>query len=61
MKHATCFNCQDRTSGCHSQCEKYLKFRAERDAELEKRKKINTEIGDMYGCKRHRYKKLGFK
>ena len=29
---APCKDCQERTVGCHSSCDKYLAFRAERDA-----------------------------
>lgn len=29
MKNATCMNCSDRTSTCHSTCEKYLNYKHE--------------------------------
>jgi hypothetical protein len=31
---APCKDCKDRTLHCHSKCEKYLKFRQERDKAL---------------------------
>ena len=38
-KSKACLDCQERTLGCHSWCEKYLAFRAERDKELSDRVK----------------------
>lgn len=32
---APCKDCKDRFSGCHSECDKYLEFRHNRDLELE--------------------------
>ena len=31
---APCADCQDRRVGCHTDCERYKEFRAERDAYL---------------------------
>ena len=33
-----CKDCPDREVGCHSTCEKYKAFRAEKDREIEERK-----------------------
>lgn len=32
-----CHGCKDRHQGCHAECEKYLKYRQERDEEIKKR------------------------
>lgn len=33
-----CHYCTERTARCHSECERYLAFRAEKDKEYEKRR-----------------------
>ena len=40
-----CLNCKERKPLCHSTCEKYIKFRNERDKFLELRHKC---IYDVY-------------
>lgn len=43
-----CYNCPDRSIGCHSACDKYLAFRREREAEYAQ----NVLNGAAsYGCK----------
>lgn len=42
-----CFNCEDRQVGCHSECERYLKAKAERDEEREKRRSEKNAYYDM--------------
>ena len=59
MKEAPCLNCPERKSGCHSNCEKYIQFKTERDAELVKRRKATEKDNDMYGYKEQKYKRLG--
>jgi hypothetical protein len=34
LKQGPCFKCQDRAPGCHSTCEKYLKYKADREVEV---------------------------
>lgn len=59
MKKSTCFNCNERTSDCHTYCEMYKAFKAERDAELERERKEKAKAGDMYGYHVQKYKRLG--
>lgn len=33
----TCYQCQDRESGCHANCEKYLEAKKETDAKRKAR------------------------
>ena len=35
--NAPCMNCPDRTPGCHSRCERYKAFQAERQAVIAKK------------------------
>lgn len=44
MNNKTCINCTDRCVGCHSTCELYKAFRAERD-ELNAKKNKERVIG----------------
>ena len=37
--NAPCYHCPERHNLCHASCEKYLKFRAERDAMCKARRK----------------------
>lgn len=39
-KDCPCYNCEDRKSGCHADCKKYLEWRANLD---ENRKMIRKE------------------
>lgn len=36
MAKVPCFKCPDRTAECHSVCEKWLAYEAERNAEYER-------------------------
>lgn len=36
-----CHKCKTRSVGCHSACERYLRLRAQRDAELDARIEAN--------------------
>lgn len=56
---ASCYKCEKRTSDCHSKCEKYIQFKAERDAELKELRKARSKAGDMYGYQIQKYKRLG--
>ena len=40
MGGAPCLDCQDRFIGCHSVCKPYKKWRADKDEENEKIKKL---------------------
>lgn len=39
----TCKNCEDRTVGCHSTCERYIKAKAEHDAIREAEYELKTK------------------
>lgn len=47
MKQGPCYNCEERAAGCHSTCEKYISFKAEREAENAQR---NKERRGYQGC-----------
>lgn len=40
-----CKDCQDRYASCHSKCEKYISWKAERQILLDK-KKAQTDLND---------------
>ena len=54
-----CYKCDDRTSDCHTYCEKYKKFKTERDAELKVENKSRYKDSQMYSYQRHKYRRLG--
>ena len=37
MRQSPCYNCEVRTLGCHSSCERYISFRTQRDEELQRK------------------------
>lgn len=41
----SCIDCKDRKVGCHSNCEKYKKFKKYRNNILEKRKEEQKKRG----------------
>jgi len=45
MKNQCCKDCVDRHIGCHMDCERYGKFRAEIDA-INARRRLDTELKD---------------
>lgn len=46
MRRVTiCKDCQDRTAGCHAECEKYIQDRKEYEAEKDR---INKNKADYY-------------
>jgi len=47
MKAAPCKNCPNRHVGCHSQCDDYKDWRAERDKVLEIKRLENSAIPDF--------------
>ena len=53
MDKAPCKDCTSRSVGCHSVCEKYLKFKREHDREREEayETKQNVKIIDDYQIK----------
>ena len=58
MTHATCKDCTERKIGCHSVCEKYIKFKTERDAELEAEHKSRSIYGELQAYQVQKYKRL---
>lgn len=60
--NAPCKGCQDRQVGCHSTCEKYLAYQAEREAIREKNRLDHiistTGIDHRMKIAKH-YKKVG--
>lgn len=44
MISGPCMNCEDRHSGCHGECERYLKYKEER-----------TRVNDKVKAARHEY------
>lgn len=59
MTQSSCLNCPDRTSDCHSYCEKYKLFKAEREAENEKLRKSRSKDRDINGYQTLKNKRLG--
>lgn len=51
MKNAPCKDCKDRAVGCHAICKKYIEWKKERDAILEK---INKERDLKYDYYDHK-------
>lgn len=45
MIQASCKNCEERYIGCHDKCERYIKFRAQRTEDNEKKKKYAESMG----------------
>jgi hypothetical protein len=43
MKYVPCRFCKERIVGCHSRCEKYLEYKAEREKILEIKRRENAE------------------
>lgn len=52
-----CHHCQERYLGCQGKCQRYLDYRAFRDAELEKRHKLNQTISDIFAIRRDNMRK----
>lgn len=55
---APCKNCEDRQLGCHSQCERYKKFKEESQAEKENIEKQKRLDGGAYWtsiCRKPKY------
>ena len=48
-----CYGCDHRHTRCHVDCKDYAKFRAERDKDLERRKKENAEDLSVWATKKH--------
>ena len=46
MIRPPCLNCQNRKQMCHSNCDKYLQFKKEKQIENEKIIKIKNENSD---------------
>ena len=55
-----CYGCQKRTVGCHTKCDAYHKYVADREAEKAAKKEYLANFGfDQYGSeKAKRLKKL---
>lgn len=66
MKKAPCKDCPDRHQGCHSECEKYLEFRKERDELNELRHQENEKYYGKFAkhncalAKRHKENRKGW-
>lgn len=43
MNNTPCYKCENRKAGCHSECETYIVWKAENDAEREKRIKLGNK------------------
>lgn len=48
LRKAPCYHCKDRQEGCHSQCERYIKYRGELDKESRARAEENAAKGILY-------------
>ena len=51
-----CFNCPDRHARCHTECEAYKGYRAEKDAEIERKYKYIAETENLRHVRRRRRK-----
>ena len=66
MKKAPCKDCPDRHQGCHSECEKYIAFRKERDELNELRHQENEKYYSKFAkhnralAKRHEENRKGW-
>ena len=58
MAEAPCKDCPNRFVGCHSVCNKYISYRAEKDKEAEVRLERMNNNTQMYDYKRAKYKRL---
>lgn len=47
-----CFNCSDRSMGCHSICEKYTDWKAEHEAKREIERQRKEEFNNGYTWRR---------
>ena len=65
QKITCCFNCPDRTPGCHGYCDKYKQQRAEYDAtkaEYDKQKAIEIGLDTfLYGSTRRTARKKNYR
>lgn len=43
MINAPCYKCEDRTQDCHSICEKYISWKAERDKRKESEREAELQ------------------
>ena len=56
---APCLNCPDRTATCHSECERYKRFKEERDALNAQRNKERRGYQELCEYKKNKAKRCG--
>lgn len=56
-KLTSCFNCNERTLGCHSKCEKYLEYKAKLKERNAKARKAHDANSDYYRVRGNSYRK----
>lgn len=49
-----CFNCSDRSIGCHSLCEKYKNWKAKHGAKREFERQVKEKLNNGYSYRRKR-------
>ena len=58
MKGSPCFKCTEREFKCHSLCEKYIEYRAERDQMLDDISKANKTRNAFIDMNNQKVKRL---